>query len=340
LSDISHMPDKYDFKEGAKEFPLMVVASMAYICNARCPHCPYTNSDIRSDYADAPFMSREIFRKLADECGKYKSFIRLSGGGEPLLNPEMIELIEYAKLAGARIGLITNGSLLTPERVDRLLACNTDAIEVSVDAADPETYAKVRAGLDFARLMKNIDYTLKRRNDLKSESKVVVSVVNQKAVENQLQDIVKFWNAMVDNVIVRKYLTWNILNEEGSGDPTPYLAQRIPCPWPFERINVDTRGRVMFCGYDIAGVTDLGNIMETSIKEIWNGPEMQSRRELLLEGKYEDIEVCRKCPDWRYRSWNYNYYHMYSVAEKTREERAGRIAGLDDDSIKYVTGDE
>ncbi len=340
MSEIKHIPEEYNFKEGAEEFPLMVVASVTYVCNARCPHCPYTNSEIRKDYANTPFMPEDIFKKLADECGRYESFIRLSGGGEPLLHPQILDLIEYAKSAGARIGLITNGSLLTPEKADRLLACGADTIEVSVDAADPETYSKVRAGLDFATLVKNMDYTLKRRSETKSESKVVVSVVNQKAVEDRLKEIVEYWDKLVDNVIVRKYLTWNILDEEGSGDPTPYLAERVPCPWPFERINVDTRGDVMFCGYDIAGVTDLGNIMEKSLKEIWQGLEMEARRKLLLEGRYEEIEVCRACPDWRYRSWNYNYYHMYSEAEKTKKKRAGRIPDLPDEGIEQVTGNE
>lgn len=339
MNRISHTPDKYDFKEGAEDFPLMVVASVTYVCNARCPHCPYTNSEIRKDYVDTPFMPERIFKKLADECGQYKAFIRLSGGGEPLLHPQMLDLIEYAKSVGARIGLITNGSLLSPEKVDRLLACGTDTIEVSVDAADPETYARVRVGLDFSKLMKNIDYVLRQRNATRSESKIVVSIVNQRAVEGELNEIVEYWNKLVDNVIVRKYLTWNILDKGGSGDSTPYLAERVPCPWPFERMNVDTRGKVMFCGYDIAGVTDLGNIMQKSIKEIWHGAEMEAWRKLLLQGRYEEIEVCRVCPDWRYRSWNYNYYHMYSVAEKTKEERAGRFRGPGGEDSDCVTGD-
>jgi MoaA/NifB/PqqE/SkfB family radical SAM enzyme len=91
VGKVSHTTDKYEFKEGAEEFPLMVVASVTYVCNARCPHCPYTNSDIRVDYADTPFMPEKVFRKIAGECGKYNAFIRLSGGGEPLLHQEMLD---------------------------------------------------------------------------------------------------------------------------------------------------------------------------------------------------------------------------------------------------------
>src|SRR4030042_1647517 len=108
---IQHLPREFKIKEGAEEFPLMVVLSVTYVCNSRCPGCPYTNSTIRETYKDASFMPADLFKKIADECGKYGAYLRLSGGGEPLLHPQMVDLIEYAKSKGAKIGLITNGSV-------------------------------------------------------------------------------------------------------------------------------------------------------------------------------------------------------------------------------------
>ena len=285
--NIDHLPDRFAIKEGAEEFPLMVVVAVTYVCNARCPHCPYTQSTIRQSYKDTPFISPELFKKISDECGEYNSYVRISGGGEPLLHPQMIELIEYAKSVGARIGLITNGSLLTPKRVDRLLAVNTDAIEISADAADRDTYAGIRVGLDFDKLIKNVRYLVDKRNGTGSTTKVVASVVNQKAVAGKLESIVAFWKGIVDNVQIRKYLTWGIGDAEESGDPTPYIPDtpvRVPCPFPFERLNVDSRGKIEFCGYDIAGATDFGNVKEVSIKSIWQGKEFNRWRSFCWRG--------------------------------------------------------
>lgn len=315
---INHLPVIFGVKKGAEIFPFMAVVSITYSCNAKCPACPYTQSTIRQSYKDAPFIPVELFKKIADECGEYKSYLRLSGGGEPLLHPQILEMIEYAKAAGAKVGLITNGSLLTSDKADRLLAANTDAIEISADAADSVTYSKIRVGLDFSRLITNVGYLMFQRNRTKSKTKVIASIVNQKAVADKLDDIVAFWGKLVDNVQVRKYLTWSIGNPAESGDATPYLENRVPCPFPFERLNIDTRGDVMFCGYDIVGETSFGNVNSMSIKSIWQGKKFNKWRQLLLDGKYEDIEVCRKCPDWRYRSWNYNYWNVLSGAEKNR----------------------
>lgn len=318
---IVHLPDKFGIKQGAEEFPLMVVLAVTYVCNARCPNCPYTKSAIRDSYKDRKFMSWDTFRIIANECGKYNSYIRITGGGEPLLHPMMMDMVEYAKNEGAGIGLITNGSLLTTDKAVRLLHFETDAIELSVDAADKETYSKVRVGLDFDKLVQNATYLRKKRDAMKSKTKLIASIINQKALEGKLDDAVAFWKNIVDEVQVRKYLTWGITDPDKSADATPYmpdLAQRVPCPFPFERLNIDSRGKIEFCGYDIVGKTNFGNVNEVSIKSVWNGKRFNEWRDLLLKGKYEDIEICKECPDWKYRSWEHNYWKVLNKAEKAR----------------------
>lgn len=320
--EIQHFSKEFKMKEGAEEFPLMVVLSITYVCNSNCPQCPYNNSDIRAIYKDALFMPPELFKKIADECGKYQAYLRLSGGGEPLLHKEMIEMIEYAKSVGAKIGLITNGSLMTEARADRLLACGTDMIEFSVDAGDKETYRQVRCGLDFDILVKNVKYTVQKRNEIKSPTKIIVSIINQKAVQNTLEEAIKFWEEIVDKVQVRKYLTWGYNKKEESADASPYLKpeEKIPCPWLFERLNIDSRGDVTVCGEDIAFKEKFANIKNQSIKEVWHSEKLEYYRKKHLERKGDGISLCRNCPDWKYRSWDYNYWKVEKDANNKRTE--------------------
>ena len=51
-------------------------------------------------------------QKIADESGQYGAYLRISGGGEPMLHPNAVELLTYAKQVGCKVGLITNGSCL------------------------------------------------------------------------------------------------------------------------------------------------------------------------------------------------------------------------------------
>lgn len=322
---IGHVQDAYGIRPEAQEFPMMCVLSFVYVCNAKCPYCPYTNSEIRFDYRDRPFMNEDTFKIIADECGEYKAWIRLSGGGEPMLHPKALELIEYAKKVGARIGLITNGSRFTEENSMRILEAGVDMIEFSVDAADPETYERVRKGLDWETLVKNVQRMVDMRDRLKSPSKIIASGINQDGID--IDAVARFWEPRVDVFQKRKYLTWGINDPSMSADATPYLppAERIPCPFLFERLNIDSRGKVMVCGFDIAAVTDMGNVHEKSIKEIWHGHGFEYYRKLHLEHRGDKIEMCRNCPDWKYRSWKHNYWKIVKTAEDRRQQRFDRL---------------
>ncbi|ABR30374.1 radical SAM protein [Thermosipho melanesiensis] len=312
-----HVPKEYKMKEEAKEFPLMIVLSVSYVCNAKCPACPYTISTIREKYKNAQFVSEKLFKKIADECGKYGAFIRLTGGGEPMLHPNIVELIEYAKSVGAKIGLITNGSMFNEENTKRLLKANVDMVEFSVDAAKKEDYEKIRIGLNWEKLVENIERMVSLRNEMNSTTKIIVSAIVQQGINPD--EILDFWKKRVDHVQLRKYLTWGMGDPSKSADPTPYLPSTAPCPWPFERMNVDTFGNVALCGYDIAFKTNFGNVMEKSIKEIWHSEAFEKVRQLHLSGRMDMIPLCRTCTDRKYRTWNYNYYKLVEIAEKNRK---------------------
>jgi MoaA/NifB/PqqE/SkfB family radical SAM enzyme len=312
-----HTQEEYGLRPEAKEFPMMLVLSFVYVCNAGCPNFPYNNSEIRESYKDAMLMSDEVFRRLADEAGPHKSLLRLSGGGEPMLHPKAVEHILYAKQKGCRIGLITNGSRFNEENLTQLISAGIDAIEFSVDAGDAETYATVRANLDWDRLNASVRMAVDIRNRLKSPTRIVTSVINQQGVDVDKAEA--HWGAIVDKVQIRKFLTWGY-NDDKSADASPYLPpeDRLPCPWLFERFNVDSRGDVTLCGEDIAFKEKFANIMERSIKDIWLGPEFERFRQLHLARRGHELPICAACPDWKYRSWQYNYWKVLKDADDNK----------------------
>jgi len=314
---VLHTQDAYGLKEGAEQFPRMVVLSFVYFCNAGCPSCPYNNSDIRDTYKDAMVMPAAVFEKIADECGQHGAYLRLSGGGEPMLHPQAVELMLYAKKVGARIGLITNGSRFTRADLQQLIGAGLDVLEFSVDAPDAATYERVRPGLDWETLNRNVRWAVETRDQIPASTRIIASVINQQGVDVQAAET--YWSALVDKVQVRKFLTWGY-NEDRSADPTPYLPpeQRVPCPWLLERLNIDTRGDVTLCGEDIAFAEKFANVMGTSIRKIWTGEHFAELRRKHLEGRGDEIPICCRCPDWKYRSWQHNYWKLIRAAEKKR----------------------
>jgi MoaA/NifB/PqqE/SkfB family radical SAM enzyme len=330
----THTQELYGLRPEAADFPMMLVLSFVYPCNAECPHCPYTNSNIRDSYKDVPYMPADIFRKIADEAGPHGAYLRISGGGEPMLHPKSVELLTYAKRVGCRIGLITNGSAFTEGKSTALLESGIDMIEFSVDACDPATYGIVRKGLKWDRLLRNARRMLEIRNRLGSPSKIVASGVNQVGVD--IDAVERFWrdSVGVDNFIKRKFLTWGEntqLDDSRSADATPYIdTEAVPCPFIFERLNIDSRGNVMVCGYDIAANTSMGRVGQQTIHDIWHGEGFRHYRDMHLARRGGEIPMCATCPDWKYRSWQHNYWKVVQNAEQQRAVTLRKLTENDD----------
>lgn len=312
----------YGLKPGAEDFPLMIPLSLSMACNARCPICPYVvDPSIPAKYKTAPYMPVDLFKRIADEAGCYHSYLRLSGR-EPTLHPLFVSLVRYAKGAGCRVGLITNGSLLTPDLGIALLECGIDSIEVSTDAADAITYSRIRVGLHFDTLLSNMMQLVRLRDRLQSSTAIIASVVNQQALSGKLDEVISFWSKIVDNVQVRKYLTWGFLDSSKSGDDSPYLNEYTPCPFPFERLNIDPLGDISLCGYDIGfDKAVLGNVYKQSIAEVWHGEEIKRIRSLMLDRKWDELPLCKDCTDRKFRSWDYNIWKIYKDARRRNDKQ-------------------
>lgn len=118
-------------------------------CDVRCPTCPYRLTDAR-DLADATddlhLMPMEIFSRLVASMSRagVKS-VFLTGGGEPLLHPNLARMAEEVRAQGLAWGLFTNGITLTPELAERLLRAQPGFFRVSIDAGNASLYRKVYA---------------------------------------------------------------------------------------------------------------------------------------------------------------------------------------------------
>lgn len=72
--------------------------------------------------------------------------VELQGEGEPLLHPRFFDMVEACRARGIRVSLITNGSLLSPDRIERLLDLGVGSIHVSMESADPGRFEAIRGG--------------------------------------------------------------------------------------------------------------------------------------------------------------------------------------------------
>jgi len=111
-------------------------------------------------------MSIKLFKQIIDEIRP--SNVNLSGLGEPLLHPNIFEMIKYAKRKGSVVNVPTN--LTLPKKVMvKLVESQIDQLKISLDASTPETYTKIRRKDWFNRVVENIEEInlIKRERKLK-----------------------------------------------------------------------------------------------------------------------------------------------------------------------------
>lgn len=113
-------------------------------CNLKCRHCYQDAGDAR----DQELTTAEA-RALIDGIARAGFKIMIFSGGEPLLRPDIYELVAHAAARGLRPVFGTNGTLLTPEVVERLKAAGASAMGISLDSLDPEKHNAFR-GLENA----------------------------------------------------------------------------------------------------------------------------------------------------------------------------------------------
>jgi MoaA/NifB/PqqE/SkfB family radical SAM enzyme len=157
VSTKRHDPRRYfeeiDAKRNsvAETPPVCLYLEVTNRCNLLCETCPRTFETLEPP-AD---MSWELFTHIVDQLPKVARVV-LHGVGEPMLVKDLPRMIRYLKDRGTYVLFNTNGTLMQPKRFQELIDTGLDELRVSLDAADRETYAKVRGKDYLNRIVRDV----------------------------------------------------------------------------------------------------------------------------------------------------------------------------------------
>ena len=117
------------------EHPLLAHIIPVRRCNLSCTYCN------EFDDFSKPVASEEMFRRV-DKLGELGTAVITISGGEPLLHPELDDIIRRIRKNGMIAGLITNGYFLVPERIQRLNRAGLEWLQISIDNVTPDEVSK------------------------------------------------------------------------------------------------------------------------------------------------------------------------------------------------------
>lgn len=232
--------------------------NLTELCNRRCVFCPRVDSDFypNQNLHIGHSLAAKIARELKDL--DYRGVVVLCGFGEPMLHPELDEIIA-AFGPDIRVELVTNGDKLTPDRARRL----TDA---------------------------GLDYFVVSMYDGPEQRETFRSLFQDAGISEEMFILRDRWHSEEDSFGLK------LTNRAGTidiGHQDPVVPTH-PCYYPAYSLTLDWNGDALLCVQDWNKKVKVGNVYAQSLMEIWMSPLLARYRDRLLRGQ-RTMAPCKNC---------------------------------------------
>jgi MoaA/NifB/PqqE/SkfB family radical SAM enzyme len=320
------------YQKEQAERPLVMQSSPPFIeiemtnrCNLACIQClrslglkPYKLGD----------MDFENYKQILAQF-PYTMNISLNGFGEPMMYKRFFDVVSYTRqqLPWAKIGIYTNGMLIDDEKAHKLMNCGLTELNVSIDAAYPDTYKRVRRGGKLDILHENI----KRLVRVKQETRARFPMLGMNFVmlnDNEgelvpfIEQAAEFGVDFVNCITYASY-DWGFKNKRAPdsykreldaarkrmdelnvrcksfpSDDLSWSDPKNPFHCPFfwgENFRVAYEGSITLgCCTPFKETYSYGNVLERPFTEIWNNEFYQRNRELAKQN-IPPTKTCASC---------------------------------------------
>lgn len=301
IYDSAAFKDVLRRRDSLPDFPFLVDVELTNHCNLDCIFCSR-----RTMTREKGFMSGDIFAKIADECARQRTPLRLIRWGEPFLHPQIFSFITYVKSKSLPLHITTNGLCLDRDKITRIVELELDSLIFSFQGATPAQYALMRNNGRYEQLKENI-LCLARIRGQKERPYIHISTTVTNETRQEIDDFVGYWAAVADYVSLGRT---NLTKMTIFGSEQPKLLKRIkrllpsetiektyqPCKEVYQKLSVDFDGKVSACCTDFNNFMQVGDLRQESLKDIWNGsPRLKAFRTLLDAMQHPSLTLCRAC---------------------------------------------
>ena len=239
--------------------------NLSGLCNRKCVFCPRVDPSVYPNVNE--HIPIELYEKIMGELAEvdYDGMILYSAFGEPLLYKNIETILEMSKryLPNVRMETVTDGDFVTPDKLRALFGAGLDTLLISMYDG-PEQEGKFQAMIDEVGLTEK--QVVLRKRWLPPEEHYGITLSNR--------------SGMVQIPVL--------------GVGTLKEPLKRACFYPFYQVLVDYDGAVLLCPHDWGKKLIVGNLNDSTIHELWNGPVLRRvRRNLANEDR--NFGPCSGC---------------------------------------------
>lgn len=283
--------EMYPQRKLLDHFPPCLQVEPVSSCNYRCVFCFQTNRTFTSRAnGHMGMMDLALFRCVVDEAQGQCEALTLASRGEPLLHPDLPEMLAYAAGKFLALKLNTNASRLDERMTHAILGADVSTVVFSVDAASEPSYSRLRVGGRLKTVLENIRRFQEIRTKAYPKSRTITRVSGVK-VEGaaSLQDMERMWGELVDQVAFVTYNPWENTYER------PVNNLTAACSDLWRRSFVWWDGRVNPCDVDYLSTLSVGRVQERGVRALWRSESYERLRQHHLQRRRQDCSPCNRC---------------------------------------------
>jgi hypothetical protein len=286
-----------DGEDLGTRFLLKYVSFEAHtVCNQGCYFCP-----VSTHPREAHFMPMDLYEEITRQLADFRHTIEgvsMIHYNEPTLDKRFVEQVGVLRRYGLPPAVLTNGSGLTPARVDAILELGgLKFLSINLSTLDRERYAADRRGDHLPQVMRNLEYV----KDLPLAETMEIAVLGQ-GDETHQRDFEEIRDHFDGSLFAVKY--YEVMNRAGSVvvglRPQKPVAHLCGCEQtgsrPLQWVHITPHGQCVLCCQDYHDQYVVGDLREESLREILAGPKMALLRRWVygVEEAPADF-ICRDC---------------------------------------------
>ncbi len=289
-----------------RHLPTFVSVEPANFCQLRCPECPVG----KRENASKKMLTIPDFKCILGQVRDSVHTMQFYFQGEPLLNNQLPEMIQFAHEAGIYTIVSTNALAITPLLAKRLMLSGLSRIIVSIDGLSEESYGAYRVGGSLHKAMEGL-VTLRQAKDATgSRTHIELQMLRLRSNENEWSTISQRYRKMgADSLTLKTAQLYDYehghplmpSNDKYSRyvkgkDGLYHLKHKagISCRRLWKGCVITAQGEVLPCCYDKAAHFTFGNIFTSSLQEIYHGEKANRFRKMILQ-KRSKPSICYNC---------------------------------------------
>jgi pyruvate-formate lyase-activating enzyme len=265
-------------------------------CNQSCYFCPVSIAP-RATHK----MPTELYARIMRELSVHRSTIEgvfMINYNEPTADPRFVDLVGLIKENGLPPAVLTNGTGLTPQRVDRLVEMGgLRFLSINLSTLDAEKYHQDRGHDHLPLVLRHVDYAAER--EVAPQMDIVVLGPGDESHQADFERIRERYQGSRFNVkhfVVNDRAGYLTIGLKASQDQKQLCGCDYVGSRPLQHLHVTPQGRCILCCQDYNETTVVGDLNTMSVEEVLRGPALaQARRWTYGLEEAPANFLCRNC---------------------------------------------